>query len=308
MIDPAQLQGLAPDRVVWRGEIPEVHWSDPHNPHASQRTLLDDLVGLEQAGVSLPLAGLILHMSRCGSTLMARVLAGSPDTLVVSEHPAVDAVLDTARRGVAEERRAAWLRGMLAALSRSQGRERRAVFKLDSWHILDLPLIRRACPGVPWVFVYRDPVEVLVSHQRQRGMQMVPGLVAPARLGLAALEEQAPGDLDAFCARVLARFCAAAADYVPAYGGALVHYDQLPAAIWSPILPLFGLRPTQAERVAMEQRLRHHAKQPAQLFSPDGADKRRAASEHQRELAERYVGAAYQRLEALRLLQVTSDE
>ena len=30
--------------------------------------------------------------------------------------------------------------------------------------VLDLPLIYRAFPDVPWVFVYRQPVEVLASH------------------------------------------------------------------------------------------------------------------------------------------------
>ena len=47
--------------------------------------------------------------------------------------------------------------------------------KFDSWNTLDLALIRRAFPDVPWIFLYRDPVEVIVSHMRQRGSQMIPG-------------------------------------------------------------------------------------------------------------------------------------
>ena len=45
---------------------------------------------------------------------------------------------------------------VVAALGQPQHPEERALFlKLDAWHTLELPLLQRAFPGVPWVFLYR---------------------------------------------------------------------------------------------------------------------------------------------------------
>ena len=74
---------------------------------------------------------------------------------------------------------------------------------------LDLPLIRAAFPAVPWIFLYRNPVEVLVSHSRRRGAHVIPGVLS------------VPPDLDQpmplveYAARVLARICEAALDVLP---------------------------------------------------------------------------------------------
>jgi hypothetical protein len=73
---------------------------------------------------------------------------------------------------------------MVAALGQARAGESRLFLKLDCWHVRDLPLFRRAFPDTPWVFLYREPVEVLVSHLRRRGVQMIPELVPSARLGL----------------------------------------------------------------------------------------------------------------------------
>jgi hypothetical protein len=115
--------------------------------------------------------GLVFHMSRCGSTLVAQMFAALPDSMVVSEPPPLDDVLQISLLGGADTAIAA-LRAMSAAFGRRGGRP--FVLKLDAWHALALPLFRRAFPDTPWVFLYRDPVEVLVSHMRQRGSQMLP--------------------------------------------------------------------------------------------------------------------------------------
>ena len=50
---------------------------------------------------------------------------------------------------------------------------------------LDRTDFRAAFPQAPWLHLYRAPAEVMVSHARSRGMQMVPQVVAPAVFGLA---------------------------------------------------------------------------------------------------------------------------
>ena len=142
------------------------------------------------------------------------------------------------------------LRAIVTTFGRCRaGDERRYVVKLDSWHALALPLFRRAFPEVPWVFLYRDPVEVLVSQMRQRGTQMLPQVLPPRFYGIdddgAALDED-------YCARVLAAICNAAADNAKLGGGLMIDYRELPAAVMSRIMPHFGIAAGAAERTAIE--------------------------------------------------------
>ncbi len=244
--------------------------------------------------------GLIFHMSRCGSTLAAQMLAASPSNVVISEAAPIDAIVQLNAHD--ETAKAALLRAMVAVLgqARNPGETRRFV-KLDCWHSLDLPLLRRAFPDTPWVFLYRDPVEVMVSHARQRGMQMIPDLVPPTVFGI-DLADGVPDD--DYCARVLAAVCEGAVRHYPAGGGRLIDYRELPAALFATILPHFGVAPPEAEADVMRQAAVRDAKAPEQAFAPDGAAKRQAATAAVREICERRLGSVYRRLEALRERQV----
>uniref|UniRef100_B0T2U8 Aspartyl/asparaginyl beta-hydroxylase n=1 Tax=Caulobacter sp. (strain K31) TaxID=366602 RepID=B0T2U8_CAUSK len=244
--------------------------------------------------------GLIFHMSRCGSTLAAQMLAAPARYIMVSEAAPIDAIVQLADHD--EEAKAALLRAMVAVLgqTRNPGETRRFV-KLDCWHSLDLPLFRRAFPDTPWVFLYRDPVEVMVSHVRQRGMQMVPSLVAPALFGIDLAD--APPDED-YCARVLAAVCAGAVRHYPQGGGLVVDYRELPEALFTRILPHFGVAVSEAEADAMRQATVRDAKAPEQAFAPDGETKRRAATVTVREICERRLGPVHRRLEALRVEEI----
>ncbi|MEJ2817327.1 aspartyl beta-hydroxylase [Caulobacter sp. CCG-8] len=240
-----------------------------------------------------PPDGLVFHMSRCGSTLAAQMLAAAPANVVISEAPPIDAVL---RLAIEDDAKVAALRAMVAALGQARAGETRLFVKLDCWHVRDLPLFRRAFPDTPWVFVYREPVEVLVSHLRRRGVQMIPELVPSARLGLAT---PATPDAD-YCAQVLAALCEAAARHYPAGGGRLVNHADLPEALFTAILPGFGVALSDDETTAMRAAGARDAKAPGQDYVPDGEAKRREAADDLRAISERRVGDAYRRLEALR--------
>lgn len=237
--------------------------------------------------------GLIFHMSRCGSTLAAQMLAASPAHVVISEAPPLDAVL---RLEVDDTAKVERLRAMVAALGQARAGETRLFLKLDCWHVRDLPLFRRAFPGTPWVFVYREPVEVLVSHLRRRGVQMVPGLIPSARLGL---ETPTTPDAD-YCAQVLASICEGAAEHYLEGGGRLVNYAELPEALFTKVLPHFGAIPSNDEAAAMRAASRRDAKAPGQSFVPDSSAKRQEAGDDVRAICERRVGEAYRLLEAFR--------
>jgi hypothetical protein len=240
-------------------------------------------------------AGLIFHMSRCGSTLAAQMLAASPANVVLSEAAPIDAVVQRADLDV--DAKVALLRAMVAALGQAGDGETKLFLKLDCWHSLDLPLFRRAFPDTPWVFLYRDPVEVLVSHTRRRGVQMVPELVPPSTFGI-DLPDGVPND--DYCARVLAAVCEGAARHYPAGGGRLVNYRQLPQALFTDILPHFGVTVSETEAEAMRAATIRDTKTPEQAFSPDAQNKQQAATPVLRAICERRLGGVYQRLEAMR--------
>ncbi|HTU92765.1 MAG TPA: hypothetical protein VMF69_21975, partial [Gemmataceae bacterium] len=69
----------------------------PFNRVFRYRTALDDLIAQVTAGDSLEPNGFIFHMSRCGSTLVAQMLAALNDAIVISEAPPIDSILQFGR-------------------------------------------------------------------------------------------------------------------------------------------------------------------------------------------------------------------
>ena len=125
----------------------------------------------EPASPGLRPAGFIFHMSRCGSTLISRM----PGLAIWSRADRSDSARAKPDGGPHFDRVVAWLRAMTAALGRVRHAGERDLFiKFEGWHVLLFPLIRQAFPDVPWVFVYRDPVEVMASLAQMRPAQMMP--------------------------------------------------------------------------------------------------------------------------------------
>ncbi|MES3151821.1 hypothetical protein [Sphingomonas faeni] len=221
-----------------------------------------------------PPDGLVFHMSRCGSTLVAQTIAAIAGTRVISEAAPIDGVVQFARShpDLADSARADLLRAMVGALGRGGNPEGAYVVKLDSWHTLALPLFNAAFPDVPWIFLYRDPVEVMVSQMRARGLQTVPGAIGDP-YGIA------PGlSVEAHVGRVLARIADAVLDHDRS-NRLLIPYDDLPDAIAARIVPHFGITLTADDRVAMAAVATRDAKRPGTPFLADGAGKRAEASQ-----------------------------
>jgi hypothetical protein len=212
--------------------------------------------------------------------------------LVVSEPLPVDQVL---RAYASEHDRIRWLHGIVSALGRPRrGGERSYVLKLDAWNACSLGLVRRAFPDVPWVFLHREPVQVLASHFRQRGAHMVPGALDPALFGLDrhAVAHMPPEE---YCARVLASLYRSALQNRDE-GALFVDYRDLPGALFDRILGAFGLV-CEAETLArMRDVAGLDAKNPQLLFSPDVEAKEREASPALREAADRWVRPVYAEL------------
>ena len=129
--------------------------ADPFNLLFHHETSIDELGRSAARHPGLPPAGFIFHLSRCGSTLVSQMLAALPQHLVVSEAAPIDTVLQSAQPE--------WLQWIVGALGQPRNDGQRRMFvKFDAWATRHLSVIRQAFPTVPWIFLYRDPVEVLV--------------------------------------------------------------------------------------------------------------------------------------------------
>lgn len=244
---------------------------------------------------AVPLTGIIFHVSRCGSSLPVRICQADPTTTVVPEAEPVDVVVT--RLPLSHEARVRALRSVVAMYARDRtGTTKRLVLKLDAWHLAQYPLFREAFPEVPAVVVVRDPLDVAVSHAMRRGSHMVPGLLPRGILGIPTTEFE-PHELERYTCLVLRSLYTHAARAVRE-GALLVRYDDLPAAAYERILPLFGVTLDERARASLRWLDEQHAKRPDEAFSPDSDTKRAAASEPLRALVDALARPAYDALAA----------
>jgi len=305
-------RGWLPARVCSEAGRPVVEWVDfgarrllePFYEHSVDQAARDAQVSIatplenltSMAGPpSLAPTGFIFHMSRCGSTLAAQMLAASVASVVVSEAQPIDAVVRLAGAGVD---RIALLRAMVRTLGqvRNAG-ETRYFVKLDSWHARAMPLFRQAFPATPWIFLYRDPAQVMASHARRTGMQMVAELVDPRVYGLDP-EDQTWGE--GYRAGVLASICEAALDAGRAGGGLFVSYAELPNAVWTKVLPHFGVTPCAGEVAAMAAAAQFDPKASGSRFASEVEVRRLAPTPAIQAAVRGRLASAFRRLEAAR--------
>lgn len=271
----------------------------PFNQMFRYRTQFMDFFQAERDGAVAP-SGIIFHMSRCGSTLVSQMLGALPDTISLSEPAPLDMVIQLPlfANGVTPDLHAEAIRAMVGALGRDRtGTSKRYFLKVDAWHTLALPAFRMAFPDVPWIFLHRDPVEVMVSQLRMRGAQVTPGALPPPVLGLTEAEMRLP-DMD-YIGHVLARLSGAVLDHWALGGGIAVDYRELPEAMFTRILPHFGIDPTAEERASLDAASGRNAKAPREAFQPDSAKKREEATPEVRAAADGHLGEIRERLLSL---------
>lgn len=233
---------------------------------------------------------IIFHISRCGSTLLAQMLAALPHHTVLAEPPLVDAIIRLPRTAprTTDDQRLAWLRGAVAALARPHAaRARRLFVKLDCWHLFDWPLVRRAFPRTPLLFVHRNPVEVLASLLSRPSLTLVRDTVLPEQIGLTRAERDAltPTEHAAVIVGAFFRLATEAASELHP-----VAYEQMPDLV---LHALPGVEFDSTERAVLIEASRRDAKNPARPFAPDAERKRREAGPAVWAAAERWALPRY---------------
>lgn len=275
----------------------EIAQRKPFNHLFMHRTPMDELGRWYAAMPGMEPAGFIFHMSRCGSTLVSRMLAASEESVVISEA----APLDRLARAVAvpEATRAQWLRWMVSALGQKRaGRETRYFIKFDSPTVLALPFIRRVFPCVPWIFLYRNPEEVLVSHLREPAAAMAPGVITDVCVIDAPWAEVMAMSAEEYGARVVGRLCESACAGMDGHG-LPVNYTQLPGAVWGEIARHFGIAFSPDEVARMRELAAYHAKRPRQRFEADRASKQLEVSDAMRAAAVKWIWPHYEALTSM---------
>jgi len=319
-----QLKGWIPIRLYWNESTPVIDWcwvgtrrfTDPFFSQTIDATLrlpfstlfrpqtpIDTLQERHEIESGMQPRGFIFHMSRCGSTLVSQMLASLPRSVVIAEAGPIDSVLRAHFQdpSLTEEMRAQWLKWMISGLGQRRDENAQYLFiKFDTWSVFDLPLIHRTYPGVPWIFLYRDPIDVLVSQFEQRGAHMVPGAIEPELFGM-TLDEVVAMEPEEYCSSVLARVCEAALQHSKNYGGMLINYLQLPEAVRTHILDLFGVEVSVSEMEVLERVAMMDSKNPSFAFVEDSKRNKKGATEAMRAAVAKFLSPIYEQLEAVRL-------
>lgn len=217
-------------------------------------------------------AAFIFHISRCGSTLLAQLLGMDPENIALAEVPFFDEILRAPYRQ--QEHPPFSQPDILRAAIRFYGQvrlgpEKRCIVKTDSWHIFFYKMLRDMYPGIPFILLYRKPAEVIRSHQKQRGMQAVPGVIEKAIFGF---DDNTTTHLDEYMALVMEKYLSL---FLEISSGdkhtLLVNYHEGMLNVALKTAQIAGLRLSGELLARMEERCRYHAKYPKEIFSEPAA-------------------------------------
>ncbi|CAM9681193.1 unnamed protein product, partial [Phaeothamnion confervicola] len=199
----------------------------------------------------MPPTGFVYHETRCGSTLAANMLASVPSHLMWSESTGPWKVLHTCKNCPTSQI-VRYLRVVMGLMGRSQ-RHNRVFFKFQNSD--DIVTYSAAFPDTPWMYLFRDPVEVMMSRlgaQRigMEGMQDdVEGQLTHARNS-----RTKPGAREKSVATTLFSLSAKAIEASARSPGMgmMVEYVHLPNVLADVVLPShFHVTLTEAERAAL---------------------------------------------------------
>ncbi|MDZ7686114.1 MAG: hypothetical protein U5O39_14770 [Gammaproteobacteria bacterium] len=110
-------------------------------------------------------AGIIFHASKCGSTLIGQALSRLPECTVFSEALPFNQAIHRPRAERSEMIRSTF---SLAATLRPNDH---LVIKQTSINVIRMSSVLAAWPDVPWIVVFRHPVEIMVcGGAKQDGM------------------------------------------------------------------------------------------------------------------------------------------
>ena len=268
---------------------------------AERFTEFDVLLQLEKQLESVEPTGFIFHSSRCGSTLVANACRAVSNSIVLSEANAIDKLIvrgiTDADNSLKEMLYSVLLRGVVHALAQTRtGKEQNLFIKFACCSFAQFERVKRIWPNVPWLFLYRDPVETIVSN-----MKHVPRWLIDKdhRVLSAIIGDDARGmNREELCARTIGSLYSTA--YNLANGNSmLLNYNQLSVPVIASVLNFFKVDLSSEELEAIARTTKAYSKEASgtRAFVADADTKQRLASDLIREMSERWAAKPYQLLE-----------
>ncbi|MDA6068558.1 sulfotransferase family protein [Flavobacterium sp. AC] len=150
-------------------------------------SILENLRDWSNELISVELKSLVFHVSRCGSTMLSQSLATSSENIMISEAPIIDQILRSDH--FSWDEKTLLIKSVIKLLGQKRFPEQQhLIIKLDAWHIFNVDYLRSIFPETPFALLYRNPIEVLKSHQKMAGMHMIPNLLPSDVFGITAVE------------------------------------------------------------------------------------------------------------------------
>jgi hypothetical protein len=236
----------------------------------------------------IPPTGVVFHEGRVGSTLVANLLGSNPFAMVYAESdPPVDILRNC--RGCSRQQQISILRDVVALMGSSPV-HKYLFFKMQSISVMQMDIMLEAFPDTPWAFIYRQPVQTMMSQvdpakgggggpclrsKRQRPVEIT-SVMSELKDSEAAMKSNAgwcAGHLNMLCNSALAAYKRSSTFQDGRQRGMLVNYESLPGAVPNALLPMFGVKNVPRiwlERMSIE----------SQSYSKSRAGGKRGTGDH----------------------------
>ncbi|MBO9584173.1 MAG: sulfotransferase family protein [Flavobacterium sp.] len=214
------------------------------------------------------LKGLVFHVSRCGSTMLSQSLATSPENIMVSEAPLIDQILRS--DAFEEHTKTVLLQSVLRFLGQKRFPEQKhLIIKLDAWSIFKASYLRSIFPEIPFALLYRNPADVLRSHQKMAGMHMVASIIPPSVFGITSKEIEEL-NFRQYQALVLEKYFQAFLDFYDRDQNVIMlNYNDGMKDVIEQFIAFINVNFLENELNAMLERLKKHSKNESAVFTGD---------------------------------------
>lgn len=211
-------------------------------------------------------AGFIFHLSRCGSTLVSGCLSELDSSCIFSESPVLTNILLDDNLTLTQQK--IYLQQLIDLQANLFPERTNVIIKWNAWDIFRWELIRAIYPKVPVLFLVRNPLDILASHQRSVGRHMSGDLSMAAFHPVFSMANKTVSLLDYRIHVLQSLFSEMDKHYSPPEVR-LLDYRMMNAESMLDIAHHFNLPIKPIELLKMQERMRFHSKRTDQLFHAD---------------------------------------
>lgn len=229
---------------------------------------VENLIDWSLELISVELRSLVFHVSRCGSTMLSQSLATSSENIMISEAPIIDEILRSPLFDL--DKKNILIQSVVKFLGQKRfPAQKNLIVKLDAWHIFNVRQLRLVFPELPFVLLYRNPTEILKSHQKMMGMHMVPNLLPYGIFGITS-EEIIEISFQQYGALVLEKYFEAFLDfYAIDENVVMCNYNKGMKLVLEEFISFAKIDCSIDEKNQMFERLKKHSKNENAIFKGD---------------------------------------